>query len=85
MQIVRVYTGADGESHFEDLTPEQFAQIVNNLGDGPITYGSPIFKAVQKKRYKALYRGLKKSPKSLECAVGADSKPSHVDRSVGIP
>ena len=27
MQIVRVYTGADGESHFEDLTPEQLAQI----------------------------------------------------------
>src|SRR5215471_11250777 len=24
MQIVRVYTGADGESHFEDVTPEQF-------------------------------------------------------------
>ena len=37
MQIVRVYTGTDGESHFEDLTPEQFAKIVNNLGDGPIT------------------------------------------------
>jgi hypothetical protein len=46
MQIVRVYTGADGESHFEDLTPEQFAQIVNNLGDGPITLNcrpSPSF------------------------------------------
>jgi len=28
---------ADGESHFEDLTPEQFAQIVNNVGEGPIT------------------------------------------------
>ena len=37
MQIVRVYTGADGESHFEDLTPEQLALIVNNLGEGPIT------------------------------------------------
>ena len=35
MQIIRVYTGADGESHFEDLTPEQLALIVNNLGDGP--------------------------------------------------
>src|SRR5262249_18626143 len=37
MQIVRVYTGADGESHFADLPPKQLAQIVNNLGDGPIT------------------------------------------------
>src|SRR5215813_5298964 len=46
MQIVRVYTGADGESHFEDLTPEQFAQIVNNVGEGPITLNrrpSPSF------------------------------------------
>jgi hypothetical protein len=37
MQLVRVYTGSDGESHFEDVTPEQFAQIVNNVGEGPIT------------------------------------------------
>jgi hypothetical protein len=39
-------TGADGESHFEDLTPEQLAQIVNNLGEGPITLNcrpSPSF------------------------------------------
>lgn len=36
MQIVRVYTGADGESHFEDLTPDQFAALVNRVGDGPI-------------------------------------------------
>jgi len=36
MQIVRVYTGADGESHFEDLTPDQFAALVNRLGEGPI-------------------------------------------------
>ena len=46
MQIIRVYTGADGESHFEDLTPEQLALIVNNLGDGPITLNcrpSPSF------------------------------------------
>ena len=36
MQIVRVYSGDDGESHFEDLTPDQFAEIVNHLGDGPV-------------------------------------------------
>jgi len=35
-----------------------------------VTYGSPIFKAVQQKRRKALYRALKKSPKSPEFAVG---------------
>ena len=46
MQIVRVYTGTDGESHFEDVTPDQFAEIVNRLGDGPITVNrrpSPSF------------------------------------------
>ena len=37
VQIVRVYAGSDGESHFEDLTPEQFAEMVNNVGQGEIT------------------------------------------------
>jgi len=37
VQIVRVYAGPDGESHFEDLTPEQFAEIANNVGSGDIT------------------------------------------------
>ncbi len=46
MQIIRVYTGSDGESHFEEVTPEHFAQIVNNVGEGPITLNrrpSPSF------------------------------------------
>ena len=37
MQIVRVYSGDDGESHFEDLTPDQLAEIVFPIGNGPIT------------------------------------------------
>lgn len=36
MQIVRVYSGDDGESHFQDLTPDQLAEIVFPIGDGPI-------------------------------------------------
>ena len=36
VQIVRVYSGPDGESHFEDLTPNQFSAIVNNIGNGSI-------------------------------------------------
>ena len=36
MKIVRVYSGNDGESHFEDLTPDQFALIANRVGDGPV-------------------------------------------------
>ena len=46
VQIVRVYTGSDGESHFEDLTPDQFAEIANNLGTGPVNLSrnpSPYF------------------------------------------
>ena len=46
MQIVRVYSGGDGESHFEDLTPDQLAEIVFPIGAGPITLGrrpSPSF------------------------------------------
>ena len=46
MQIVRVYAGDDGESHFEDLTVEQFTEIVNRVGPGDITLNarpSPSF------------------------------------------
>ena len=49
------------------------------------THRSPIFKAVQKKQYKALYRALTKSPKSPEYAVGAGSEPSHIAQSAGAP
>ena len=37
MSIFRVYSGDDGESHFEDLTPEQFAEIANRRGPGDIS------------------------------------------------
>lgn len=46
MQIVRVYSGNDGESHFEDLTPDQLAQVVSRVGNGPINLNrrsSPSF------------------------------------------
>ncbi|MEK7807214.1 MAG: hypothetical protein AAB528_05705, partial [Chloroflexota bacterium] len=46
MQIVRVYSGADGESHFEDLTPDQLAEVVARIGKGPVNLNrrpSPSF------------------------------------------
>ena len=46
MKIVRVYAGDDGESHFEELTPEQMAEIANRLGTGDINLNrrpSPTF------------------------------------------
>ncbi|MDP6549469.1 MAG: hypothetical protein QF659_05305, partial [Dehalococcoidia bacterium] len=36
MQIVRVFAGDDGESHFEELTPDQLGEIVNRVGEGEI-------------------------------------------------
>jgi hypothetical protein len=46
MQIVRVYSGADGESHFEDLTPDRLAEVVARVGKGPVNLNrraSPSF------------------------------------------
>ncbi len=37
--IIRIYTGDDGESHFQDVTPDEFSAIANNVGDGDITVG----------------------------------------------
>ena len=39
MKIVRVFSGDDGESHFEDVSPEEMAEIVNRVGAGDITLG----------------------------------------------
>ncbi len=35
VQIVTVYPGADGESHLLDVTADQFAEIVEHIGEGP--------------------------------------------------
>ena len=46
MRIVRVYAGEDGESHFEELTADHLAEIVNNQSHGPVTVNqrpSPSF------------------------------------------
>ena len=48
-------------------------------------YGSPIFKAVRKKRCKASYTPLRRSPKSPECAVGEGSGSANVDTSAVAP
>ena len=36
MQIVRVYSGDDGESHFVDVSPEEMVAIAKRLGEGDI-------------------------------------------------
>ena len=36
MKIVRIYTGADNQTHFEDLDPDTFATLAAKVGEGPI-------------------------------------------------
>ena len=36
MKIVRIYTGADDQTHFEDLAADTFATLAANVGEGPI-------------------------------------------------
>src|SRR6266853_1115047 len=77
----RVHTLPTRLLHHEYLGKKSCNKAYSHL----ITYGSPIFKAVQQKWYKALCRALTKSPKSPEYAVGEGSEPSHIDRSAGVP
>ena len=37
MQVLRIYSGDDGESHFEDLTVDRLEELVAKPGEGPIT------------------------------------------------
>jgi hypothetical protein len=46
MQIVRVYSGNDGESHLEELTSDQLAKLASRIGNGPVNLNrrsSPSF------------------------------------------
>ena len=36
MKVVRVFTGADGQSHFEDIDVEAFAQLAPRVGEGAV-------------------------------------------------
>ena len=45
-QIIRVFSGSDGESHFEEVSQDDFAEIVANPGTGSINLNrreSPSF------------------------------------------
>lgn len=36
MKVVRIYTGADNQTHFQDLDPDTFAKLVPKVGEGGI-------------------------------------------------
>ena len=39
MKIVRVFSGDDGDSHFENVSPQEMSETVNSIGPGDITLG----------------------------------------------
>ena len=46
MQIIRVFSGDDNESHFEEVPFDQFAEIASRIGKGPVNVNrrdSPSF------------------------------------------
>lgn len=36
MQVVRIYTGTDNQTHFQDVDLEAFAQLSTQVGTGPV-------------------------------------------------
>ena len=36
MNIVRIYTGADNQTHFQDLDPDTFATLAPKVGEGAV-------------------------------------------------
>lgn len=36
MKVVRIFSGDDGQSHFQDLDVDTFAPLTSSLGQGPI-------------------------------------------------
>jgi quercetin dioxygenase-like cupin family protein len=36
MKVVRIYTGPDHQTHFQDLDLETFAKLSANVGEGPV-------------------------------------------------
>ena len=36
MRVVRIYTGSDNQTHFQDVDVEAFAKIAARVGEGPV-------------------------------------------------
>ena len=72
MNIVRVYSGDDGESHFQVVTLEEFAEIAKHKGSGDVqlnTRPSPSFSdyhTAPRRQYVVGLSGLSE----FECADG---------------
>ena len=72
MNIVRVYSGDDGESHFQVVASEEFAEIAKRKGGGDVqlnTRPSPSFSdyhTAPRRQYVVSLSGLSE----FECADG---------------
>ena len=36
MKVVRIYTGSDNQTHFQDVTLDTFAELSARVGEGPV-------------------------------------------------
>ena len=46
MKVVRIYTGADNQTHFEELPLETFATLSAQVGTGPVRLNQGPAKSV---------------------------------------
>ena len=46
MKVVRIYTGADNQTHFEELPLETFATLSAQVGTGPVRLNQGLAKSV---------------------------------------
>jgi quercetin dioxygenase-like cupin family protein len=74
MKVVRVYTGADNQTHFEDLDLEAFATLAPKVGEGPIRLNrgpaksSSDFHNAPRRQYVVIMAG------TMEIEIGDGSK-----------
>jgi quercetin dioxygenase-like cupin family protein len=74
MKVVRIYTGADKQTHFEDLPLETFATVAAQVGTGPVRLNQGPAKSVAdfhnapRRQYVVMMAG------QLEIEIGDGSK-----------
>ena len=74
MKVVRIYTGADNQTHFEDLDVGTFATLSAQVGTGPVRLGQGPAKSMSdfhnapRRQYVVMMSG------QLEIEVGDGTK-----------
>jgi quercetin dioxygenase-like cupin family protein len=74
MNIVRIYTGTDNQTHFEDVDVETFAKLAANVGEGAVRVNrgpaksSQDFHNAPRRQYVVMMSGV------MEVEIGDGSK-----------